>query len=99
MTTFRFALTPGEPAGIGPDLAVIQAQQSCRHELVAFADPVLLRTRAKDLGLPLRLRKVDLSAPPRQETKQEATLKTEVSRVRVSNNKKKRGKEAIAVIG
>ena len=65
MTVFRFALTLGEPAGIGPDIAIIQAQQSCSHELVAFADPVLLCTRAKDLGLPLRLRKVDLSAPPR----------------------------------
>ena len=63
MTTFRFALTLGEPAGIGPDIAIIQAQQSCPHELVAFADPELLRTRAKDLSLPLRLRKVDLSAP------------------------------------
>ena len=34
-----------------------------------------------------------------QEAKQEATLRTEVSRVRVSNNKKNRVKEAIAVIG
>ena len=34
-----------------------------------------------------------------QEAKQEATLETEVSRVRVSNNKKKRVKEVITVIG
>ena len=34
-----------------------------------------------------------------QEAKQEATLKAEVSRVRVSNNSKNRVKEAMEVIG
>ena len=34
-----------------------------------------------------------------QEAKQEATLKTEASRVRVSNNRKIRVKEAVGVIG
>jgi len=63
--TLRLALTPGEPAGIGPDLAIIRAQQAHSYELVAFADPDLLSARAKSLGLPLTLRKVDLSAPPR----------------------------------
>jgi len=49
------ALTPGEPAGIGPDLAVMLAQQTREHELVVIADPALLTTRAALLALPLTL--------------------------------------------
>lgn len=52
----RLALTPGEPAGIGPDLIVRLAQQALPAELVAVADPGLLAERARALGLPLRLR-------------------------------------------
>ena len=51
----RLALTPGEPAGVGPDLVVRLAQEPQRAELVAVADPDLLRARARALGLPLRL--------------------------------------------
>ncbi len=54
--TLRLALTPGEPAGIGPDLAVMLAQKGSEHEIVAFADPNLLEQRAQMLGLPLSLR-------------------------------------------
>jgi 4-hydroxythreonine-4-phosphate dehydrogenase len=36
---YRIALTPGEPAGIGPDLVVTLAQQAQPHEIVAIADP------------------------------------------------------------
>jgi 4-hydroxy-L-threonine phosphate dehydrogenase PdxA len=36
------ALTPGEPAGIGPDLVVSCAQQPHNRPLVAIADPELL---------------------------------------------------------
>lgn len=63
--TLRLALTPGEPAGIGPDLAIALAQQPQSNEMVAFADPQLLQTRASQLGLPLRLREVDYSGKPR----------------------------------
>ena len=54
--TLALAVTPGEPAGIGPDLLVrlVQNQQQC--ELVAYADPALLSDRARALGLPLTLR-------------------------------------------
>ncbi len=62
--TFRIALTPGEPAGIGPDLAIALAQQPQAHEIVAIADPGLLTARAARLGLPLRLREVDAQARP-----------------------------------
>lgn len=57
----RIALTPGEPAGIGPDLAVMAAQQQQSCELVAFADPDLLQQRAKQLNLPLHLKEVELT--------------------------------------
>jgi 4-hydroxythreonine-4-phosphate dehydrogenase len=59
------ALTPGEPAGIGPDLAVMLAQQEQSRPLVAFADPELLRARAALLGLPLRVREVGGEMPIR----------------------------------
>ena len=49
------AFTPGEPAGIGPDLAVQIAQQNRDYDLVTFADPELLRSRAALLGLPLKI--------------------------------------------
>ncbi len=56
----RLALTPGEPAGIGPDLCVQLAQTPPSGvELVAFCDPELLRGRARMLGLPLRLSSSD----------------------------------------
>lgn len=62
-TILRIAFTPGEPAGIGPDLAIALAQQSHQHEIVAFADPELLQLRAEQLGLPLTLRQVDWNTP------------------------------------
>ncbi|WP_347332059.1 4-hydroxythreonine-4-phosphate dehydrogenase PdxA [Marinimicrobium locisalis] len=59
MTARRVALTPGEPAGIGPDLAIMLAQSERADEIVAIADPALLEARAEQLGLPLRLRELD----------------------------------------
>ncbi len=47
------ALTPGEPAGIGPDLAVQLSQQDRDYDIVAFADQELLLQRADELNLPL----------------------------------------------
>ncbi|HET7796844.1 MAG TPA: 4-hydroxythreonine-4-phosphate dehydrogenase PdxA [Nevskia sp.] len=51
----RLLLTPGEPAGIGPDLAIRIAQQPIAAQLAVIADPDLLRARAERLGLPLQL--------------------------------------------
>lgn len=53
--TLRLAVTPGEPAGIGPDLIIQLVQSGYPHELVAYTDPDLLHQRARQLGLPLRL--------------------------------------------
>ncbi|EDV4560758.1 4-hydroxythreonine-4-phosphate dehydrogenase PdxA [Salmonella enterica subsp. enterica] len=49
----RVVITPGEPAGIGPDLVVQLAQHAWPIELVVCADGVLLTERAAMLGLPL----------------------------------------------
>ncbi|NNC55437.1 MAG: 4-hydroxythreonine-4-phosphate dehydrogenase PdxA [Pseudomonadales bacterium] len=65
--TACIAITPGEPAGIGPDLLVQLAQQQHSARLVAFADPELLRDRAQRLGLPLELN--DFSSTPRDASK------------------------------
>lgn len=59
----RIALTPGEPAGIGPDLCVRIAQHDHPAELVAVAAPELLLTRARRLGLSLALDPIDPDAP------------------------------------
>jgi len=69
--TLRIALTPGEPAGIGPELVVQLAQRAQPVELVAIADPDLLKARAALLGLPLHITPFDPKAPatPSQEGK------------------------------
>lgn len=51
----RFVITPGEPAGIGPDLIIELAQTTHKHELVCIADARMLQARAKKLGLPLSI--------------------------------------------
>jgi len=58
----RLAITPGEPAGIGPDLCVRIAQRDWASELIAVADPALLAARAEALGLPLQLTTWDPAA-------------------------------------
>jgi len=62
---FRIAVTPGEPAGIGPDLIVTLAQSKQHHEVVAIADPDMLQARAALLKLPLKIRIVNFSETPR----------------------------------
>ena len=62
----RIAITPGEPAGIGPDILLALAQRNWQAELVAVADPVLLHERAALLKLPIALESVNLAMPPRE---------------------------------
>lgn len=60
----RIALTPGEPAGIGPDLCIQIAQQPPTGlELVVVADPLLLQQRASLLNLPITLTEFTSSRP------------------------------------
>jgi len=61
----RIALTAGEPAGIGPDVILMAAQQAWDAELVAIADPDLLRARAQALGLDISLSELDPGATPK----------------------------------
>jgi 4-hydroxythreonine-4-phosphate dehydrogenase len=59
------ALTPGEPAGIGPDLAVMLCGQSLPARLVVVADRALLAERAEALGVRLTLADYRPGAMPR----------------------------------
>jgi 4-hydroxythreonine-4-phosphate dehydrogenase len=61
--TLRIAITPGEPAGIGPDLIITLAQQDWPVEMVVIASKSLLEERAKALSLPLILIDYDQSTP------------------------------------
>jgi 4-hydroxythreonine-4-phosphate dehydrogenase len=61
----RIAVTPGEPAGIGPDLCVVAAAEDLPVELVAVCDPELLASRAKRLGRSLSLMTFEADAPRR----------------------------------
>ncbi|MCS5591436.1 MAG: 4-hydroxythreonine-4-phosphate dehydrogenase PdxA [Gammaproteobacteria bacterium] len=49
------AFTPGEPSGIGPDLAIMASQQDRSQYITAYCDPDILQKRAKKLGLPIHL--------------------------------------------
>jgi 4-hydroxythreonine-4-phosphate dehydrogenase len=51
----RIILSTGEPAGIGPDLAIAITQRDWPCQLVVAGDPDLLRTRAQALGAHLQI--------------------------------------------
>ena len=60
----RLVLTPGDPAGVGPDLAIMACQRDWPFELVIAGDRANLRNRAHKIGLPLNLRDYDPAAEP-----------------------------------
>lgn len=62
--TRALAVTPGEPAGIGPDLLVTLAQEGFGQPLIAIADPALLSARAAQLGLALQILPPEASPSP-----------------------------------
>lgn len=62
-TSTTIALTPGEPAGIGPDLTVVAAQTARHYPLVAICDPGLLEQRAEKLGLALKISEYQPGTP------------------------------------
>ena len=55
MKPTRFALTPGEPAGIGPDLCLLLAAQPQPYPLIAITSRDLLSERAAQLGVAVDL--------------------------------------------
>jgi len=62
----RLALTPGEPAGIGPDLVLAAAMNPPDAQLVVVGDQQLMAQRAAALDLPLTLVPFDEFAAPRR---------------------------------
>ena len=60
----RFALTPGEPAGIGPDLCLLLAEHAQPHPLIAITSRDLLVERAAQLGVAVTLLPVSPDAFP-----------------------------------
>lgn len=73
--THRIAITPGEPAGIGPDLCIAIAQRPPHDiELVIVADPKLLVNRAAELGHPLRLKNFEAGTDPTETKAGELTV-------------------------
>ena len=63
----RIAITPGEPAGIGPDICLQICQQHWPCELIFVADPLLLRRRAEELGIPIEIKIADLAKPSHEQ--------------------------------
>ncbi len=58
------AITAGEPAGIGPDLCIQLAQAPLPVEWVVIADPELLRLRAQQLNLDVKIERYDAALAP-----------------------------------
>lgn len=70
----RIAITPGEPAGIGPDLAITMAQNDWPVQLIVVASAKLLQERAQALGLPLTLINYDPLIPAQAQKKGTLTI-------------------------
>ncbi|GAA0475887.1 MULTISPECIES: 4-hydroxythreonine-4-phosphate dehydrogenase PdxA [Tatumella] len=70
----RIVITPGEPAGIGPDLTVQLAAYDWPAELVVCADRQLLLDRAAQPGLPLTLSEYRPDEPARPQKAGSLTL-------------------------
>lgn len=62
----RIAVSPGEPAGIGPDLCVLLADTKFDCQIICFCDPELLWSRADKLGLSIDMHRVDFNRPALQ---------------------------------
>ena len=69
----KIAITAGEPAGIGPDIVLMAAQRAWPAELVAIADPKMLRQRALALNLPIDIQVYSPDSAPKAQ--QPGTLK------------------------
>lgn len=56
-------ITPGEPAGIGPDIVLMLAQEKFDSALIAVADPDLLQQRNELLNLGVTIKEFSEPAP------------------------------------
>ncbi|SIT71062.1 4-hydroxythreonine-4-phosphate dehydrogenase [Ectothiorhodosinus mongolicus] len=59
----RVAITPGEPAGIGPDLVCQLGMHASAAQRVVVADLELMRQRARQLSLPVEFTPFDADQP------------------------------------
>lgn len=55
MTNKPLLITPGEPAGVGPDITLNLLQQGWNYPIAALADPELLALRAAQLNLDINI--------------------------------------------
>jgi 4-hydroxythreonine-4-phosphate dehydrogenase len=62
-TELTLAVTPGEPAGIGPDIALALGAQDLGIRVAWVIDPTLLAARAATLGLQCEISEFDSSTP------------------------------------
>jgi len=74
MSIYRIAITPGEPAGIGPDICLQICSQNWPCEFVFIADPELLKRRADKLGLEIHIKIADFTQPACAQTKNTITV-------------------------
>lgn len=72
------ALTPGEPAGIGPDitLQLLAAKQQQNAEFIVLADPQLLENRAERLSLKVSIKTVSLKQLNKQPLSEHSSAPT-----------------------
>ena len=73
MVTARLAVTPGDLAGVGPDLCLRMAQQAIAAEMVVYSDQSVLAARAQHLHLPIQWQPFNPRQPSRPH--QPGTLK------------------------
>lgn len=64
----EIALTPGEPAGIGPDILLLLAAKKSLANMVIFADKDLLKDRVKQLHLNINFSDYDPNKTPENNT-------------------------------
>ena len=61
----RIAITPGEPAGIGPDICALLSKEPPENtELVVISDTEILKERANQLGISLSINSFEQSRKP-----------------------------------
>lgn len=72
--TKRIVITPGEPAGIGPDLVIAIAQYSWPVQIVVVASKTLVAERAKQLNLSVTLIDYDANTTATPQAKNTLTI-------------------------
>jgi len=70
----RIAITPGEPAGIGPDLVLALTRQNWPVELVICASADLMQQRAAQLGIKVQFLPYDPQQPAQPQAAGTLTL-------------------------